>query len=237
MALLNRSGRPEAKWTELIGRLAQGPVLPLEVSHFGWLDRGAIAAGLKGSFCVSGTTLAKYLRQMFGHWPRAEEMAGVPLALAAGNNPVAAAPAAGRRPNRLRQALGLPHDAFIAMRLGRPDPRKWSDLLILHGARLLADLPRLHFVFLSAPDSRQSVIRGDGRAGHPGALHHRSRHGRPLSRRQRCDAALRALRRILRLCPGRGGTGGPAGDRPGHALGRQCPGRADPRRRDGIPRR
>src|SRR4051812_14876778 len=80
VALLNRSGRPEAKWTELIGRLATRSVMPLEVSHFGWLDRGAIAAGLKGSFAVSGTTLAKYLRQMFGHWPRAEEMAGVPLA-------------------------------------------------------------------------------------------------------------------------------------------------------------
>jgi len=158
VALLNRSGRPEVKWTELIGRLAKGPVLPLEVSHFGWLDRGAIAAGLKGSFAVSGTTLAKYLRQMFGHWPSAEEMAGVPLALAAGNNPVAAAPAPPEGRAQLRQTLGLPQDAFIALRLGRPDPRKWSDLLILHGARLLADLPRLHLVFLSAPESRHGVI-------------------------------------------------------------------------------
>ena len=159
MALLNRAGRPEAKWNELIRRLAKGPVLPLEVNHFGWLDRGAIEAGLKGSFAVSGTTLAKYLRQMFGHWPRAEEMAGVPLALAAGNNPVAPRPAPQEDRAQLRQALGLPQDAFIAMRLGRPDPRKWSDLLIVHGARLLADLPRLHLVFLSAPASRHGVIR------------------------------------------------------------------------------
>src|SRR4029077_4868022 len=55
VALLNRAGRPEAKWNELIHRLAGGSVLPLEVNHFGWLDRGAIAEGLKGSFCVSGT--------------------------------------------------------------------------------------------------------------------------------------------------------------------------------------
>src|SRR5262245_6926316 len=43
-ALLNRSGRPETKWTEVIRRLASTAVLPLEVSHFGWLDRGAIEA-------------------------------------------------------------------------------------------------------------------------------------------------------------------------------------------------
>lgn len=159
VALLNRSGRPEAKWTELIRRLAPGPVLPLEISHFGWLDRGAIAAGLKGSFAVSGTTLAKYLRQMFGRWPGATEIAEAPLALAAGNNPVAPAPAPTEGRAALRRALDLPADAFVAIRLGRPDPRKWSDLLILHGARLLRDLPRLHLVFLSAPANRHDVIR------------------------------------------------------------------------------
>src|SRR5262249_46219833 len=36
VALLNRAGRPEAKWNELIRHLAPGPVLPLEVNHFGW---------------------------------------------------------------------------------------------------------------------------------------------------------------------------------------------------------
>jgi glycosyltransferase involved in cell wall biosynthesis len=159
VALLNRSGRPEAKWTGLIRQLAAAGILPLEVSHFGWLDRGAISAGLKGSFAVSGTTLAKYLRQMFDRWPSAAEIAGAPLALAAGNNPVAAAEAPLEDRASLRRALGLPADAFIALRLGRPDPRKWSDLLILHGAWLLAGLPRLHLVFLSAPASRHGVIR------------------------------------------------------------------------------
>jgi glycosyltransferase involved in cell wall biosynthesis len=159
VALLNRAGRPEAKWNELIRRLANGPVLPLEVNHFGWLDRGAIADGLKGSFCVSGTALAKYLRQMFGHWPSVSELAGAPLALAAGNNPVAASPPPAEDKAALRRRLGLPADAFIALRVGRPDPRKWSDLLIVHGADLLARLPHLHFVFLSAPQSRAPVIR------------------------------------------------------------------------------
>src|SRR6202023_3334466 len=98
--------------------LAKGPVMPLEVSHFGWLDHGAIEAGLKGSFAVSGTTLAKYLRQMFGHWPSAEELAAAPRALAAGNNPVAPIPLPLEERTQLRQALGLPSDAFIAIRLG-----------------------------------------------------------------------------------------------------------------------
>jgi glycosyltransferase involved in cell wall biosynthesis len=159
VALLNRSGRPEAKWIELIRRLSAGPVLPLEVSHFGWLDRDSIAAGLKGSFAVSGTTLAKYLRQMFGRWPSEAEIAAAPLALAAGNNPVVAAEPLAEDRVQIRRSLGLPPDTFIALRLGRPDPRKWSDLMILHGARLLAAVPRLHLVFLSAPESRHGVIR------------------------------------------------------------------------------
>ncbi len=159
VALLNRAGKPEARWNELIRRLAGSVVLPLEVNHFGWLDRGAIAEGLKGSFCVSGTALAKYLRQMFGHWPTGEELAKAPLALAAGNNPVASSEPPAQSKAELRQALGLPADAFIALRVGRPDPRKWSDLLIVHGARLLREFPRLHFVFLSAPANRESVIR------------------------------------------------------------------------------
>jgi glycosyltransferase involved in cell wall biosynthesis len=160
VALLNRAGRPEAKWNELIHRLAGGSVLPLEVNHFGWLDRGAIAEGLKGSFCVSGTALAKYLKQMYGHWPSSDEVAKAPLALAAGNNPVAAGEIPPQGKAELRRSLGLPADAFIALRVGRPDPRKWSDLLILHGARLLHEFPRLHFVFLSAPANREGVIRG-----------------------------------------------------------------------------
>lgn len=159
VALLNRSGRPEAKWTTLIRRLAVSPVLPLEVSHFGWFDGAAIRDGLKGIFSVSGTTLAKYLRQMYRGFPSEAELAAAPLALAAGNNPVARTPAPEEERTTLRRALGLPPDAFIALRLGRPDPRKWSDLLILHGARLLADLPRLHLVFLSAPEGRHLVIR------------------------------------------------------------------------------
>jgi glycosyltransferase involved in cell wall biosynthesis len=159
VALLNRSGKPDPKWNGLIRALAGGPVMPLEVNHFGWLDRGAIADGLKGSFCVSGTALAKYLRQLLGHWPTDEELAALPLAVCAGNNPVAPPelPAADRA--GLRQVLGLPSGAFLALRIGRPDPRKWSDLLILHGSRLLAELPRLHFVFLSAPENREPVIR------------------------------------------------------------------------------
>jgi glycosyltransferase involved in cell wall biosynthesis len=159
VALLNRAGRPEAKWNELIRRLANGPVMPLEVNHFGWLDRGAIADGLKGSFCVSGTALAKYLRQMFDHWPTGAELDAAPLALAAGNNPVAAMARPAQDKAELRRRLGLPAGAFIALRVGRPDPRKWSDLLIVHGARLLREFPRLHLVFLSAPASRDSVIR------------------------------------------------------------------------------
>jgi glycosyltransferase involved in cell wall biosynthesis len=159
VAMLNRSGKPDLKWNGLIRALAGGPVMPLEVNHFGWLDRGAIADGLKGSFCVSGTALAKYLRQLLGHWPGEAELAALPLAVCAGNNPVAPPELPTAHRADLRRELGLPPDAFLALRLGRPDPRKWSDLLILHGSRLLAELPRLHFVFLSAPENRRPVIR------------------------------------------------------------------------------
>jgi glycosyltransferase involved in cell wall biosynthesis len=158
--LLNRAGRPEAKWNRLIRRLAGGQAVLIDVNHFGWLDRQAIADGLAGVYCVSGTALAKYLRLAQGRWPTAGELAAFPVALAAGNNPIAAAPARPDEPRAaLRRRLGLPVDGRLAIRLGRPDPRKWSDLLILHGARLAAARPDLHFVFLSAPESRRGAIR------------------------------------------------------------------------------
>src|SRR5689334_923539 len=157
--LLNRAGRPEAKWNHLIRRLKGGPATLIDVNHFGWLDRGAIADGLAGVWCVSGTALAKYLRLFVDRWPTASDLATIPIALAAGNNPVAAAPPRPAEPrDALRRRLGLPVDRHLVLRLGRPDPRKWSDLLILHAAWLVAAMPDLHFVFLSAPEGRRTVI-------------------------------------------------------------------------------
>ncbi len=158
--LLNRAGRPEAKWNHLIRRLKGGPAILIDVNHFGWLDRRAIADGLAGVWCVSGTALAKYLRQFVDRWPTTSDLATIPIALAAGNNPVAAAPPRTTEPrDALRRRLGLPADKRLVLRLGRPDPRKWSDLLIVHAAWLAAAIPDLHFVFLSAPESRRSVVR------------------------------------------------------------------------------
>src|SRR5689334_14974034 len=134
---LNRAGRPEAKWNQLIRRLKGGPATLIDVNHFGWLDRGAIADGLAGVWCVSGTALAKYLRLAMGRPPTAGDAAGFGIALAAGNTPVAAAPPRPAEPHdALRRRLGLPVDKRLVLRLGRPDPRKWSDLLIVHAAWL-----------------------------------------------------------------------------------------------------
>jgi glycosyltransferase involved in cell wall biosynthesis len=158
--LLNRAGRPEAKWDTLIRRLAGGRALVLEVNHFGWLDRQALAEGLAGIWCVSGTALAKYLRLHAGGWPSGSDLASFPVALCAGNNPMARPPPPSAESRAaLRGRLGLPPDRRLAIRLGRPDPRKWSDLLIEHGARLTAALPELHLVFLSAPEDRRGTIR------------------------------------------------------------------------------
>ena len=157
--LLNRAGRPEAKWNDLIRRLKGGPATLIDINHFGWLDRGAIADGLAGVWCVSGTALAKYLRLAMDRPPVASDAAGFPIALAAGNNPVAPTPPPSSEPRAaLRRRLGLPVDRHLVLRLGRPDPRKWSDLLIVHAAWLVAAMPDLHFVFLSAPEGRRAVI-------------------------------------------------------------------------------
>ncbi len=157
--LLNRAGRPEAKWNALIRRLAGRPVTLLEINHFGWVDRGGVAGGVRGIYCVSGTALAKYLRLWFGGWPGAAQLSALPMAVCAGNNPVAPAPAIEEDKPTLRRRLGLPVAARIAIRLGRPDPRKWSDLLIVHGARLAAAVPDLHLLLLSAPENRAPILR------------------------------------------------------------------------------
>jgi glycosyltransferase involved in cell wall biosynthesis len=81
------------------------------------------------------------------------------MAVCAGNNPVAEAAIDATDKAELRRRLGLPVEGRIAIRLGRPDPRKWSDLLAVHGAALAQDIPALYLLLLSAPDNRAAVLR------------------------------------------------------------------------------
>jgi glycosyltransferase involved in cell wall biosynthesis len=58
-----------------------------------------------------------------------------------------------------RKALGLPPDAIVAGRLGRPDPNKWPVWLLGALAEGLRQEPRLHLVFMEAPAGVEADAR------------------------------------------------------------------------------
>jgi glycosyltransferase involved in cell wall biosynthesis len=160
IVILHRAGRPEQRWHRLLAALKGGQATVVEVNVFGWRDPQAIALGLKGSWCFSGAALAKYLRLTFGGWPSLAEIERLPIAVAAGHNPLGAddfAPVEDRI--EARRNLGLPADAKIVLRTGRPDWRKWSDLALLYGGRLGRDIPGLRMAFVSAPANRIPILK------------------------------------------------------------------------------
>jgi glycosyltransferase involved in cell wall biosynthesis len=157
--ILHRAGRPEARWHRLLEALEGADLTIVDFNVFGWVDEEAIRRGLKGVYCVSGSALAKYLRLTFGCWPSMSALAAMPIAVCAGHNPLGEDDFRDPEPQAdARRALGLPLHGPIAIRTGRPDWRKWSDLAILHSKRLLAQIPDLTFVFLSAPENRRPII-------------------------------------------------------------------------------
>jgi glycosyltransferase involved in cell wall biosynthesis len=157
--ILHRAGRPEARWHRLLEALQGLPAPIIEFNVFGWVDRGAIARGLKGSWCISPAALAKYLRLTYGRIPTPTEIAALPIAVAAGFYPVPEEDfvAPGER-EALRDELGLPAGVPIAIRTGRPDWRKWSDLLIAHAEAIMASVPDLHLLLIAAPENRLPVL-------------------------------------------------------------------------------
>lgn len=158
--ILHRAGRPEARWHRLLEALHGLAAPVVEFNVFGWPDQGAIDRGLKGSWCISPAALAKYLRLTFRMTPRLDTVERLPLAVAAGFYPVPEEDFVqpGMR-GSLRKELGLPLGVPIAIRLGRPDWRKWSDLLITDAEVLLQRLPDLHLIIMAAPENRIPIIR------------------------------------------------------------------------------
>lgn len=155
--LMNRAGRPEGKWHDLMRRL-RGQATLIDMNHFGWLDRPAYDLGLQGVWCVSGTALAKYLRLYAGDVPSPRQWRGLPVAVAAGHNPVSDQAPSSLTRAAARQALNLPLDVPIAVRIGRPDPRKWSDLIVPHFDAIRDAVPDLHILFLAAPENRKTWL-------------------------------------------------------------------------------
>ena len=54
IVILHRAGRAERRWHRLLEALAGAALTIVEVNVFGWHDEGAIARGLRGTYCVSG---------------------------------------------------------------------------------------------------------------------------------------------------------------------------------------
>ena len=62
---------------------------------------------------------------------------------------------------RQRESFGINKDDFALLRVGRPDVRKWGDLLLYVMPKVVKKIPNAKFIFMSAPKSRIKHIQNE----------------------------------------------------------------------------
>ncbi len=239
--LLNRAGRPEAKWNHLIRRLRGRPGDPDRHQSFRLArrrgDRRRARRGLLRLGNGAGEVPAAVRRSLADGGRRRQFLRS--------RSPPAttrslAAPA---RPPEPRDGVA-PAPRPAGRQASRPSPRPARPAQMERPASSSTPpgSPPPFPIFTSSSCRRpragaRSIARDARRHGQPGAVHRRARGHPGPPRGGRRHAALRALWRILRLCPGGGGGARAARGGAGDALGRQCPARAGPPRRHRLRRR
>lgn len=153
VALVHRSGRSEPRWSRAISLCAaHGVAAIIEVNVFGEVDTSEADAAIdchlhisKSSYCnFRAAAAARGYERLDRHRVMyiPTDVAGFPGVL----------PADARR--ALKARFGLGPDDFVLLRTGRPDARKWGDLLLDVIPLVTRRIADARFVFLSAPRTR-----------------------------------------------------------------------------------
>jgi hypothetical protein len=152
LVIFHRNGRPDSLETRLVESLVARKIACFQYNTFARVDPST-ASLWSGQLHLSCTSMMQY----------AQRLQVSPLKLpnhAAIGYPVAI-PALVEKEERAlaRQALGVPPQAFVALRLVRPDLRKWDPMPVL-AVRRMADARRpIHLIVRAAPSSRAQWIK------------------------------------------------------------------------------
>jgi glycosyltransferase involved in cell wall biosynthesis len=154
VVLIHRAGTADRRWSDVLRqcRVAGIPVV-LEINIFGLVDESqeddVIDCHLhisKSSYCDFRTrSMARGYKRIDRH-----RVLYIPTDV----RRIAQNPVSPEKRARLRAAHGIGSGDFVLLRTGRPDPRKWGDLILDVVPRVSRRMPEARFIFLSAPRTR-----------------------------------------------------------------------------------
>ncbi len=150
--LFHRSGRQHPLETSLVRAASSLSIPCFEYNTFGRVDESTDQLWT-GHCHLSRTSLMRYAQRR--HWSPlntpGHAAIGYPVNFAEIIQP--------EERRAAREALRIDSQAFVILRLLRPDLRKWDATPVLAVHRLLAAQPPVHLLLMSAPDSRKNWIR------------------------------------------------------------------------------
>lgn len=154
VVLIHRAGAAASRWSEAISTCRQAGIAVLvEINIFGLVDSSPEDEFIDWHLHISKSSYCHFIDRAFGAgYPRVSRhrVLYIPTEVAR----ISAEVADRRAKSDLRRRLGLGSDDLVLLRTGRPDFRKWGDLLLDVIHEVGKRIPQARFVFLSAPATR-----------------------------------------------------------------------------------
>lgn len=154
VAIIHRAGAPDARWSEVLTALrSAGVAVVVEINIFGLIDTTPEDELIDWHLHISKSSYCNF-REMAERsgYSRLDRHRVLYIPIETGRYVTSLEDRKARIEARAR--LNLCEDDFVLLRTGRPDFRKWGDLLMEAIPLVVKEIPKARFVFLSAPASR-----------------------------------------------------------------------------------
>jgi hypothetical protein len=150
--IFHRNGRPDATESSLLRVLKEARVPCFEYNTFARVDPGTDALWT-GHLHLSRTSMMQYAMR------RAVSPLHIPEHAAIGYAVDIPPQISEQERLAARKVLGIAPDRFVALRLVRPDLRKWDPLPVLAVGRLIKKKMPVHLLIRAAPARRENWVR------------------------------------------------------------------------------
>jgi len=159
VVIIHRAGRSEPRWSVVLSAIARCKVpAVIEVNIFGLVDDSPEDEVIDSHLHISKSSYSAFrdraVRQNYSRIARHRVMY-IPTDIHRFTVPDTGMSTR----SQLRALYDLAPDDFVLLRTGRPDVRKWGDLLLDALPILATNIPSVKFIFLSAPASRAWYMR------------------------------------------------------------------------------
>jgi len=160
VVILHRAGDEDSVWNRVLSfiyNIKNKGLCVLEFNNFGLIDNNKLSECIDIHLHVSKSSYYKYFSSKSSILKESKD------------HNICYCPIEVRKFNELRlnrkdllnkrSELLIGEDDFVLLRVGRPDVRKWGDLLLYVIPKVVAKIPNAKFIFMSAPKSRIKYLQ------------------------------------------------------------------------------